>query len=435
MPTIQIPNNWKPRYYQRPLWKYLEQGGKRAVGLCHRRWGKDDLVLHATATKIIEKPATYWHMLPQASQARRAIWLAVNPNTGRRRIDEAFPKEIRERTNDNEMFIEFKNGAFWHVVGSDNYNSLVGSPPYGVVFSEWALANPQAWAYIEPILIENGGWAAFIYTSRGKNHGYKLAQLAKASENWYFCDQSVDDTDVFEEEGLAQARESLVALYGEDMGNQLFRQEYYNSFEGGLVGAYYATELQEAENEGRITTVPYEPGRPVSVYMDLGNAPSLAMWFGQYVGMEPHVIDYEAPMATGIDPIVKILKDKRYNYKEIVLPHDGGHAQMGDKLGREYSEILEEASGIPCRVLDKTAVLPGRTAAFALIRKMWMDEENCSDGLDALYSYRQKWDEKKMMFVEVHDWASHPADGFRYMAVDMEPDRPHVNYTVKRAMR
>ena len=146
------------------------------------------------------------------------------------------------------------------------------------------------------------------------------------------------------------------------------------------------------------------------------------MWFGQYVGMEPRVIDFEAPTATGIDAIAEILQKKRYNYNELVLPHDGGHDQMGDKAGREYSEILEEATGIPCRVLDRTSVLPGRTAAYSLIRKMRMDEKNCEKGLEALYAYRQEWSEKKQMFIEVHDWASHPADGFRYMAVDMEPD-------------
>lgn len=435
MSIVQIPNNWSPRYYQMPLWNYFEAGGKRGVAVCHRRWGKDDIVLHMTATKLLQKPATYWHMLPQASQARRAIWLAVNPNTGLRRIDEAFPEEIRARTNDNEMFIEFKNGAFWHVVGSDNYNSLVGSPPYGVVFSEWALANPQAWAYIEPILLENGGWAAFIYTSRGKNHGYKLAKLAEKSKHWFYCNQTVEATNVFTEDGLEQALESLIAIYGLDMGNQLFQQEYYNSFQGGLLGAYYATELMEAEKDGRIGDVPYDPGTRVTAYLDLGNAPNLSIWFGQYVGESPHVIDYEAPTTTGIDPIAEIFREKRYNYKEIVLPHDGGHAQMGDRIGREYHEILEKATGTPCRVLEKTAVLPGRTAAYSLIRKMRMDENKCAKGLEAMYAYRQEWNEKKSMFIEVHDWASHPADAFRYMAVDLEPDRKHRNYKVKRAVR
>lgn len=419
---ITIPyNGWEPRSYQMPWWRYFEQGGKRGVGICHRRWGKDDTILHLTMTKILDKPATYWHMLPQASQARKAIWLAVNPDTGLRRIDEAFPKELRRRTNDNEMFIEFKNGAFWHVVGSDNYNSLVGSPPYGVVLSEWALANPEVWAYLEPILLANGGWAAFIFTSRGKNHGYKLAKLAQKSDNWFYFNQTVDDTDVFNEDQLAMAKESLVAIYGKDMGEVLFRQEYYNSFEGGLLGSYYATELNEAEKDGRITSVPYAPGSQVSVYFDLGNAPKLAMWFGQYVGMEPRVIDYEAPTTTGIDAVAEILQKKRYNYKELVLPHDAGHALMGDRQGREYWEVMQEATGIPCRVLERAAVIPGRTAAYALIRKMKMDAERCEVGLEALYAYRQEWNEKKSMFIEVHDWASHPADGFRYMAVDMEP--------------
>jgi hypothetical protein len=79
-------------------------------------------------------------------QARKAIWEAVNPHTGRKRIDEAFPKALRARTDSQSMTIEFKSGSIWRVVGSDNPSSLVGAPPAGIVFSEWALANPSAWA-------------------------------------------------------------------------------------------------------------------------------------------------------------------------------------------------------------------------------------------------------------------------------------------------
>ncbi|WP_315928882.1 hypothetical protein [Mesorhizobium sp. SP-1A] len=53
---------------------------------------------------------------------------------------------------------------------ADNYNALVGTPPVGLTASEWALANPTAWAYLAPILAENNGWAAFISTPRGNNH-------------------------------------------------------------------------------------------------------------------------------------------------------------------------------------------------------------------------------------------------------------------------
>lgn len=373
----------------------------------------------------MEQPATYWHMLPKATQARKAIWLAVNPHTGKRRIDEAFPPAIRKRTNDNEMFIEFVNGSFWHVVGSDNYDNLVGSPPKGVVFSEWALCDPQAWAYIEPILLENGGWAAFIYTSRGKNHGYRLYQHAVDSDGWYALRQSVSQTDVFDDAALEEARKGLVALYGEDLGNALFQQEYYCSFDAGVPGAYYATELSKAEKEGRIGSVPYEPGVPVSVYFDLGNAPNLVMWFGQYVGLEPRAIDHEKPTATGVDAIARVLQEKRYNYRELVLPHDGGNRQMGDQKGRTFARILEDATGISTRVLPRTDLMPGITEVYGFLRKVHIDKKNCSEGLDALFSYQREWDDKLMKFKDkpLHNWASHHADGFRYMAVDMQPKK------------
>ena len=95
MKQIFLPNNWQPRWYQRPLWDFLENGGKRAIEIAHRRWGKDDVVLHRTAIAAHERVATYWHCLPEYEQARKAIWNAVNPHTGKRRIDEAFTPELR----------------------------------------------------------------------------------------------------------------------------------------------------------------------------------------------------------------------------------------------------------------------------------------------------------------------------------------------------
>ena len=102
---VFLPNSWEPRHYQLPMWRYLEGGGKRAIGIWHRRAGKDDVLLHRTAVAAFERPATYWTALPEYAQARKALWSAVNPHTGKRRIDEAFPHEIRESTNEQEMFI------------------------------------------------------------------------------------------------------------------------------------------------------------------------------------------------------------------------------------------------------------------------------------------------------------------------------------------
>jgi len=148
MTKVHLPaNNWKPRDYEIPAWDYLWDGGRHCEMVWHRRAGKDDLSLRWTSIAVFNQVGNYWHMLPQANQARKALWNAVNPHTGRRRIDEAFPVDIRANTNSTEMLITFINGSTWQVVGSDNFNSLVGSPPIGLVFSEWALCNPAAWAY------------------------------------------------------------------------------------------------------------------------------------------------------------------------------------------------------------------------------------------------------------------------------------------------
>ena len=247
---VKLPGNgWKPRKYQLPLWNYLENGGKRAVAVWHRRAGKDDCCLHRTCIAAMERPANYWHMLPEASQARKAVWDAVNPRTGKRRIDEAFPAELRVNTRDQDMSIKFINGAMWQVIGSDNYNSLVGSPPAGVVFSEWAKAKPDAWAYLRPILADNNGWAFFIYTPRGPNHGKTTYEYAKSDpEHWFAELLTVEDTDVFDQETLKREKEELCAQYGASRGEAFFMQEYYCSFTQAFTGKTVYPEFNHKQH-------------------------------------------------------------------------------------------------------------------------------------------------------------------------------------------
>lgn len=228
MTSVLIPNNWKPRPYQLPFFRYFARGGKRAVLMWPRRHGKDDACLHQTAIQLMKIPGTYWFMLPQYGQARKAIWDAVNKHTGLRRIDEAFPKEIRARVNESEMKIVFKNGSVWQVCGSDNYNALVGSNPAGIVFSEYALSDPQAWDYLSPILDENNGWAIFNSTVRGQNHFTQLAHIAKGDPNWFYSNVRASEAGVFTAEQLEQIKQEYIRRRGYDMGLGMFLQEYEN---------------------------------------------------------------------------------------------------------------------------------------------------------------------------------------------------------------
>ena len=176
MPSISIPHEWEPRPHQLPFFKAMDSGAKRACIVWHRRAGKGAATLNFTAKEMFKRVGTYWHLFPVQTQARKAIWSGID-SEGRSILGQVFPDAIRKRTSSQEMLIELVNGSTWQLTGSDNYNNLVGSNPVGVVFDEWSLCDPNAWGYIRPILAENGGWAVFIYTPRGKNHGHSLYQI------------------------------------------------------------------------------------------------------------------------------------------------------------------------------------------------------------------------------------------------------------------
>src|SRR5262245_53426967 len=112
---VRAFGKWYTQPHQDKLWRYLAGGGKRAAVVWHRRAGKDDIALRWGFQAQAQRVGNYWHMLPQAEQARKGIWDAINPHTGKKRIDEAFPLESRKRTLNNPMMIEFHTGSTWQV--------------------------------------------------------------------------------------------------------------------------------------------------------------------------------------------------------------------------------------------------------------------------------------------------------------------------------
>jgi phage terminase large subunit len=414
--TITIPNDWKPREYQMKAWGALEGGKRRVLLVWHRRSGKDDVGLHWTATQLVQRPGTYWHMLPAYAQARKAIWEAVDPHKGVRRIDIAFPKAIRDSTREDTMSIRFKNGSYWHLVGSDNYDSLVGTPPVGIVASEWALADPNAWGYIRPILLENDGWAMFVTTSRGRNHAWKMYEDYREDPEWFVERLRANETGVFTESQLEVERREYVNDFGTEAGNALFEQEYMCSFEAPTFGAYFAAELRRMEDDDRITSIPIERSVPVFTSWDLGYSDSTAIWFIQCVGKERRLVDYHEASGMGFDYYAKVLKEKGYVYGEHYFPHD----IAAQAIGMEKSRIETlRGLGITASVVPKGNVEDGINATRRLLDTCWIDRKRCARGLDCLRQYRREWDEKGKVWKPkpLHDWASHGADALRTFAV------------------
>lgn len=428
MPRVQLPNNWQPRPDQMKLWAYMESGGKRAVEVAHRRFGKDDVALHFTATAAIQKAGNYWHMLPQYNQARKVVWDAVNPRTGKKRIDEAFPLEIRSKTRSQDMSIEFVNGAIWQLVGSDNYNAYVGSPPIGIVLSEWAIANPMAWGFLSPILEENGGWAMFIYTSRGNNHGRTMYEHAKKTEGWFAELLTAEQTPVFTEEQLQKIKREYKNLYGDELGEVIYNQEYLCMWEGATLGAYYAKQIADARKSGRITKVPYRPEIEVDTFWDLGVDDSMSIWFMQPVGQTYNFIDYYESSGYGLEHYAKVLKGKEYLYGNHWMPHDADIREMtNSEIAMSRKEVAEGLGIKPIEVVERARnidmiVQVHIPACRNVLARCYFDEEKCGQGIMCLENYKAKYDdEKKRLGVRPeHDWSSHGADSFRTFAVGYE---------------
>lgn len=419
MPVIQLPNNWRPRPYQMPAWRYLENGGKHAELIWARRHGKDEIALHHTACKAFERTATYWHMLPQASQARKAIWEAINPHSGKRRIDEAFPLELRQTTREQEMLIKFKNGSTWQVVGSDNYNSMVGSPPAGIVYSEWALANPAARAYLRPIIAENGGWQIFITTPRGKNHAYNTFKAAQRDPSAFAQQLTARDSGIFTEEQLERERLAYIADFGADYGQAMFEQEYLCSFEAAILGAYYGKQMNELDRMGRFTTVEYDDTFPVHTAWDLGYSDDTSIWFYQVVFGEIRLLECYSVNGHDVDHYAEMIKSKPYRYGKHWLPHDATAKTLASG-GKSVQEQLAKHFGWNAiDMVARLSVQDGIQAVRKMLPNCWFDAIKCQDGIEALSQYQREYDNDKKVFRESprHDWCSHLADAFRMLAV------------------
>lgn len=423
---IDLPRaGWVLREQQVPAWEYLENYGQRAALCWHRRYGKDELAMHWAARCMVRRPAVYWHMLPKANQARKAVWDAINPHTGRRRIDEAFPPDLRAVTRENDMLIKLRASggqSTWQVVGSDNFNALMGAPPAGVVFSEWSLCDPMAWEYLRPALRESNGWAIFLFTPRGRNHGYDLLEMAKRlmkeDGSWFAQVLTVKDTG---NEQLADAERK------DGMPEEMVQQEYFCSFDAPNRGAYYGREMAQAREENRICRVPYEKGIPVETWWDLGIRDSMAVWLTQTVGKEIRCVAYHEQTDEGLAYYANWLQswaDKHdATFGRHGFPHDIEVRELG--TGKSRKEVAESVYGIrPTVVAPNLDLADGIENVRRLLPQCWFDSVECKRGIDALCEYSREWDTVNKVFAQrpEHNWASHGADAFRTMA-NLHPGR------------
>lgn len=433
MAKIELPYRYEPRGYQLPVWRHMERPveGLRAAAEWHRRAGKDLFGINLTAVKSQERVGTYWHVLPTYKQGRNIVWNGFTKE-GRQFLD-YIPDEIVANKNTTEMRYTFKNKSIYQVVGTDNINSLVGTNPVGVIMSEYSLHDPAAWDYLRPILAENGGWALFIYTLRGKNHGYKLGQLAKGlmqqgNDKWFYEKLVAGDKGTKREDGTPVISDAMIQAERESgMPEELILQEFYCSADAPLVGAYYSTQMRWLENQlSKIlvdaqgnpvsdrfgTHITWEPRLPVDTWWDLGYDDSTTIWFVQHHAGEIRLIDYYENSGESLAHYVKYIKSLPYTYNRHLAPHDISVHEYSTGITR----IQAAANlGLKFYPVPKHMVEDGIEQVRAILPRCWFNSEKCERGIAALREYCKEWNEDLKVFRSnpLHNWASHGADAFR----------------------
>lgn len=408
-------NRFSPREYQTPIFTALDKGYKKIMAILPRRAGKDVACWNLIIRQALKRTANYWYILPTYAQGRKVIFDSIM-NDGRRFLD-FIPAELIEKKNQQEMKVQLVNGSLIQIVGSDNYDALVGANIAGCVFSEFALQDYRAYQYIRPILVANDGFMVIISTPRGKNHLWELWQIAQNNpKEWFSYRMTVEETNHIPLQLIEQERMS-----GE-ISEDMILQEYYCSFDQGVEGSYYAKYIDRMRVNGQIGIVPWEPGFKVHTAWDIGVRDSTSIIFFQIIGQTIRIIDCYEKSKEGLEHYINVITNKSYTYGKHIGPHDMKVQEFGSGITR-----LEKAKqlGIRFTVCDDYGIMDGIESVRSNLPKIWIDEKRCASLIKAIENYRQEFDSKRKIYKSnpLHDSNSHFADALRYLCVSLPKTR------------
>jgi phage terminase large subunit len=412
---MEIEIDYEPRRWAECLHQRLKRW---IVLVLHRRAGKTTAVLNhlqRDATSILESQWAY--IAPTKVQARLIAWPIA------KKISRDIPGA---KANEQQMTITYPNGSVLMLLGSEDVDSLRGLALWGGCQDEASQQPSNLFSeIISKCLADHLGYWIWLGTPKGKNQFYRTGETAKKNpDTWTYIYKTIDDS-LAEEEGetinnlrVALEDDKRLVAQGE-MTIDEFNQEWYNSFEAAIKGAYYASYIAEARKTGRIKLVPYDPALKVHAVWDLGIGQQLAVGMYQAAGRERHMIDFwQGANQDGIPQAIKALKDKPYIFSKCWVPHDAKATE--ESTGKTRLQTAKELwPNVEWEVIPMLGVDAGIEQGKLFWANLWISEDACQIFLDYIAQYRQRWDEKRGMFLEepYHDFTSHAADVHRYAAV------------------
>jgi phage terminase large subunit len=391
------------------------RGERFACIVTHRRAGKTvaciQALQRAALTCARERPR-FAYLSPFLKQSKTVAWDYLRGAI-------APLREMGARVRESELRVDYPNGGQVRLYGADNPDALRGIYLDGVVLDEYADMDARVWAeIIRPALADRAGWAVFIGTPKGRNAFFALWRRAQAEANWFSLMLKASDTGLIPADELELARR--------DLTEEQYAQEFECSFEAAVVGAYYGKLMARAEEERRVARAPHDPAAPVWTSWDLGMRDATAIWFAQAIGREIRIIDYYEGSGVDLGHYVRELFQKPYVYAGHIVPHDAQAKELG--TGKSRLEVLEQLGLRTITLAPMHRIEDGINAVRVFIPKCWFDAQKCARGIDALKLYRAEVDATRadpsgaalLKPHPVHDWTSHAADSFRYLAMTLD---------------
>ena len=384
---------------------FHERTQRWACLVAHRRAGKtvaavNDIIRSAMFAR--SSNPLYGYCAPYRSQAKSVAWDYFK----------FYAAPVTRDVNESELTVELVNGAKIRLFGADNADAMRGLGFDGIYMDEYGDFKPSVFGnVIRPALSDKQGWAVFGGTPKGKNQFWEIYETAtRIPGEWFLLRLPATSSGILPATELAAARAQLA----EDQ----YLQEYETSFQAALLGAFFGKEMREAEQQGRICQVPYDPNLPVYSSWDLGYRDDTAIWFYQIGRGEIRVIDFHAVSGADIYDIAGTVTQKPYRYAKHYLPHDARakSLQTGKSIIEQLATHLDVAK---LAVVPDIGVQSGIQAVRMILPRVWFDGEKCREGIEALRQYQREYDEDKKAYRQSprHDWTSHPSDAFRMLAV------------------
>ncbi len=397
-------------YAPRPQFAAFHERRERfACIVTHRRAGKTVACVHdlqRAALSSRKLRPRFAYLAPFLKQSKAVAWDYL-------RAAIAPLRPLGTTAHESELRVDYANGGQVRLFGADNPDAMRGIYLDGVVLDEYADMDPRVWSeIIRPALTDRQGWAVFIGTPKGRNSFFELWRRAQKEEGWFSLMLKASETALIPESELALARR--------DLSDEQYAQEFECSFDAAVTGAYYGKLMLRAQEEKRIAGVPYDPAALTWTAWDLGIRDATAIWFAQTVGREIRIIDYYEAAGVDLGHYVRELNAKPYVYAGHIVPNDAQARELG--TGKSRLEVMESLGLKNITVAPLHRIEDGINAVRVFIPKCWFDAGKCARGLDALQLYRSEYDEKLRVLQAgpLHDWTSHAADAFRYLAMGME---------------